>query len=188
MNDPLRDTFVVEAVNLLDILADAREEHGKGCAAYPLSTSMIFKKMGPNLLVLVVDSLQPMVKIWNFGAIVGCGILLGVLILHIPLKVRNLLVFAHGGNRICNRISNFSNAFCNCRSHSNKGELMKKQKVVESGLFNVLGVTGKEHGIPLPLRCAVAPANRNQPIAQHSEEGTDNYVIIAAKDGEFAEQ
>ena len=99
--------------------------------------------MGANLLVLVVDSLQPMVKIWNFGAIVGCGVLLGVLILDIPLKVRNLLVFAHGGNRIRNRISNFSNAFCNCRSHSNKGELMKKQKVVESGLFNVFGGDGE---------------------------------------------
>lgn len=126
MNNALGDTLVVEAVNLLDVSADVREERGKGCATYPLSTSVIFKKVGPNLLVLVVDGLQPMVKIWNFGAIVGCGVMLAALILDIPLKVRNLLVFAHGSNRIRKRISNFSNAFCNGRSHSNKDELMKK--------------------------------------------------------------
>lgn len=126
MNDTFRDTLMIEAVNLVGILAIVRDECKKGCAAYPLSTGMIFKNMGPDILVLIVNILQPMVQIWNFGTIVGCGVLLAVLILDIPLKVCNLLVFAHGGARICNRISYFSNTFCNCRSHSNKDELMKK--------------------------------------------------------------
>ena len=131
MNDTLRDTLMVEAVNLAGILADVRGEHKKGCAAHPLSTGMIFKNMGPNLLVLVVDILQPMVQVWNFGTIVGCGVLIAVLILDIPLKVCNLLVLAHGGDRIRNRISKFSNTFCNCSSHSNEAELIKKRKAVE---------------------------------------------------------
>lgn len=126
MNDPLWDTLMVEAVNLVGILVNVRNEGNKGCAAYPLSTGMIFKNMGSDLLVLVVNIFQPVVQIWNFGTIVGCGVLLAVLILDMPLKVCNLLVFAHGGDRIRNRISYFSNTFCNCRSHSNKDELMKK--------------------------------------------------------------